>query len=377
MDYQESRVYTTTTGVEAVYACLMRHGIDSVAVADAADVRSIMDEKDRLGWDYIEPALMENMDGEAVLSFYTPNDPSGWSLLAEIKTDLLKLKGEEQYGLFGADADFGRLYVETQFLDDSWKDKWKAHFKPFAMTEHFVVCPPWETYQGESETIILDPGMAFGLGSHETTAMCAEALEAARLEGRWVLDVGTGSGILAIAAAKLGAGRVLALEVDADAFKVAQSNIAANDVSAKIELQQGNILDWEHGSAGLPDMAGGGQDGKAGAQNITNGDLSAGVRGESRAGSLDAAGVDLLADRMSGSGSGRLFDVVVGNLAGPLIHAALPILKNCVKSGGRLILSGLLDIEETALKAALDAQGAADISVQRRGEWIAVCAVFL
>lgn len=323
MNYQESRVYTTTAGVEAVYACLMRHGIDSVAVADAADVTSIMDEKDKLGWDYIEPSLVEDTGGEAVLSFYTPDEPSGWSVLSEIKLDLLKLKGDEQYGIFGANADFGRLYVETQLLDDSWKDKWKERFRPFAMTGHFTVCPPWEVCQGDGETIILDPGMAFGLGSHETTVMCAEALETIELKGCKVLDVGTGSGILAIAAAKLGAERVLALEVDIDAFKVAESNIAVNSVSDRIELVRGDILYWRHGPGG-----------------------------------------------------GQLFDVVVGNLAGPLIHAALPVLKACVASGGRLILSGLLDIEETALKAALDAQGAVDISVRSRGEWIAVCADF-
>ncbi|MDR0851457.1 MAG: 50S ribosomal protein L11 methyltransferase [Clostridiales Family XIII bacterium] len=367
LKYTENKIFTTTAGIEPVEALLMQLDIDGVAVADSADFRAILKNKDKLDWDYVDPALFQSDmpirgDGavdlsreaairlaeaggfpgeEAILTFYIPDDAEGAKLLSEIRTCLLKLKSDEQYGLFGADADFGRLYLESNPLSDDWKDKWKEGFKPFRITERFAVRPPWAEYDGEGEAIVIDPGMAFGTGSHETTSMCAVAIERFFTPGAVFLDVGTGSGILAILAAKLGAGKTVAVEIDEDAAASARLNFERNEVDALIELLTCDIREAEILTGIQFDII---------TANLTSGLLKL-ILPQIRRLFADEASD---ADRMDGIGGTGDPDIAV--------------------RPRKLILSGLLAAEESEMIKVVQAEGFTGITTEKKGEWLLLCA---
>jgi ribosomal protein L11 methyltransferase len=134
---------------------------------------------------------------------------------------------------------------ERVLKESEWEDAWKEHFTLLKIGQRTVVRPPWESYSPERNevTIELDPGMAFGTGHHPTTRMCLEELEVLIQPKQTVLDVGTGSGILAIAASKLGASSVLAMDIDKISTRVARRNIRVNGVVRGIKVLQGNITE--------------------------------------------------------------------------------------------------------------------------------------
>jgi ribosomal protein L11 methyltransferase len=134
------------------------------------------------------------------------------------------------------------IFQWRRIPEEKWAESWKAHFKPVHATPRIVIRPPWEEYRGKKGEMILsvDPGMAFGTGTHPTTQMCLQALERlipAFAHPPSVLDFGTGSGILAIAAGKLGAGRILALDVDPAAIQCARRNAALNRWKERIDFR--------------------------------------------------------------------------------------------------------------------------------------------
>jgi len=130
-----------------------------------------------------------------------------------------------------------------ELKEEEWAETWKAHYEPQHIGRSLVVSPSWQRYlPSDGEVVItLDPGMAFGTGLHPTTRMCLEALEEHLSCGARVLDVGTGSGILAIAAAKLGASAVLALDTDPLAVKIAKENVLANGVGRTVKVKEGSL----------------------------------------------------------------------------------------------------------------------------------------
>lgn len=135
--------------------------------------------------------------------------------------------------------------VLTFVEDEDWATSWKAHFHPLRVGRRFLVCPSWELADPPPEglRIIMDPGMAFGSGTHESTQLALEALEDTVRPGDTVIDVGCGSGILAIGAALLGAARVDALDIDAMAVDVARANAAANGVADVVRVAAGELAD--------------------------------------------------------------------------------------------------------------------------------------
>jgi ribosomal protein L11 methyltransferase len=135
--------------------------------------------------------------------------------------------------------------------EEEWAEAWKRFFGIERVGRRLVVCPTWIDYAPRAEEVVirLDPGMAFGTGQHPTTRLCLEALESRLRPGEQVLDLGTGSGILAAAAALLGAARVIALDVDPVAVDVARQNVAVNGVEGRVQVLEGSL-----GDAGpLPD----------------------------------------------------------------------------------------------------------------------------
>ena len=243
MKYIELKIHASRQGIEAVLPLLMGYGVESVSVDDPADLDTIMDKENPYEWDYIDESLNRHPDREPVLSVWLDDTDENREIVQNIKIDILKLKAEEQYLTFGPDADFGRLYVESETVDDeAWKDKWKEYFKPAKITDRIVVKPTWEDYDAKAGELVLeiDPGTAFGTGTHETTSLCMKLLEkyAANCDSEGtgnvrVIDVGCGSGILSVAAALLGCKYVLGTEIDSEAVQIARENVALNGVASQ------------------------------------------------------------------------------------------------------------------------------------------------
>ncbi|MBI5874668.1 MAG: 50S ribosomal protein L11 methyltransferase [Deltaproteobacteria bacterium] len=169
--------------------------------------------------------LEEEQDGKKILRAYIPAD----SPLRKTK-----IKLNEQLKAYGWSCKAGL------FENQDWLAKWKEHIKPIRVSDRLVIKPTWKKAAKKPGRIIIeiDPGMAFGTGSHASTMMCLKAADklADNIKGKDIFDVGTGSGILAITAAKLGAKNVVGIDIDPEAVKVARKNIRFNKVSGNVKI---------------------------------------------------------------------------------------------------------------------------------------------
>ncbi|WP_027399343.1 50S ribosomal protein L11 methyltransferase [Anaerovorax odorimutans] len=257
MKYNEVKIYTTTSGIEPLTDILMNHEVVGFEIEDSKDFIEFLDKKNTYDWDYVDENLMNLKDTETKITFYLEQNDEDDKRLQLIKEDVMKLKSNEMEGFFGEIKTvgkdgfngetnvLGRLYVESNTVDDSdWKDNWKQYFKPVKITDRIVIKPTWQKYekQKDHELIIeIDPGMAFGTGSHPTTSLCVKLLEKYIEKGDCVLDVGCGSGILSMAAALLNTDKVVGIEIDPIAVNVAKDNIKLNGLSEKIDVLEGDL----------------------------------------------------------------------------------------------------------------------------------------
>jgi ribosomal protein L11 methyltransferase len=192
--------------------------------------------------DYAQPdpeAPPQAAPGPITLATYVPEDASLEARRQGLRQDLWHLQ-----------AFHGHLVGDLQerwVAEQDWATAWKKHYHVLHIGKRLVIKPRWQPYQGKPGEVVveLDPGMAFGTGTHPTTQLCLEALEALDLAGKRVLDVGTGSGILALAAAALGASRVDALDLDPVAVRAARDNLRKAGLAGKVRVAQGT-LPWEH-----------------------------------------------------------------------------------------------------------------------------------
>ena len=308
MEWIEVIVHTTTAGADLVSDRLRDGGADGTMVEDRADVPD--PEKPNGFWEIIDPHLIDTMPEDVLVhAWYTP-DAGLRDRIAALETDLSALKGIPE-------MDLGSLRVETVHIpEENWAEEWKKYFKPFRAGSSLVVKPTWEAYDAQpgDRVIEIDPGMAFGSGTHETTGMCLSLLEKAIHGGERVIDVGTGSGILAIGAALLGASEVLATDIDPNAVRVAAENIAHNGLSDRVRAEQGDLL--EH--------------------------------------------VD------------QVCDVCVANIIADVIIGFAAPLKQHIVPGGIFICSGIIREREDEVLAALRAAAYTVLEVCHRGEWTAI-----
>ncbi len=241
MEYLEFTVSTVTAGSEIVSERLMAHGVVGTQIIDRADVPD--PAKPNGYWELIDQSLIDAMPEDVqVKAWLEKNDTLG-ERVAAIKADLASLPS--QY----PDLPLGTLEISVADVAESdWAEEWKKYYKPFRAGKHLIVKPTWESYEPQEGDKIMeiDPGMAFGTGTHETTSMCMSLLEKYVAAGDRVIDVGTGSGILAMGAALLGANRVLAIDIDPTAVKVARENVAHNHLENTIDVVEGNLLDRVH-----------------------------------------------------------------------------------------------------------------------------------
>lgn len=248
MKYIEFKVHSEKQGIELITAMLMAKGIDGIMVDDPDDMEDILTKKNEYGWDYIDDDLKKDLEREPVISIYLDDSDEGREKLSQIKEAIFSLKEKVQKGEFGKNMRLGSLQTEERYVDDNdWKYKWKEYFKPCRITNKITVKPTWENYDAcDGELVIeIDPGMAFGTGTHETTSLCMKLMEkyiGSDAYEKKVLDVGCGSGILSIGAALLGCKDVVGIEIDEDAVRVAKENVTTNNVGEHVRIIKGDLI---------------------------------------------------------------------------------------------------------------------------------------
>lgn len=244
----EIAVNTSHEAVEAVTAIFSECGIGSVSIEDPADI--INSNTNPHDWDYIEESLLPKDTDEVKVKGYVmcnegPDSEKIKTIVKQIENLIDKLDG------YGIDKGKGEI-ATRQVKEEDWANSWKKYYKPFKIGDHIVIKPSWEEYLPEDRDIVieLDPGMAFGTGSHETTRMCIEFLQEYLKPGFTVYDVGCGSGILSIASSKLGAGKVVGIDIDEVAVKSSIENVRISK-AANVEIKKGNLLDLVKGRANI------------------------------------------------------------------------------------------------------------------------------
>lgn len=240
MKWAEISIQTSHEATEAVADIFHDLGSSGVVIEDPELINTYR----RSGsWDYCD--IPEELNTEVVIiKAYLPVD--------ELLDDKLRDFEERVNLLHEHNLDKGRGCINCREVqEEDWASSWKEYFHPVRVSEHIVIKPSWEDYLPAVGDLVieLDPGMAFGTGTHHTTAMCIRCLEDVIKPNNIVFDVGTGSGILAVAAAKLGAASVRAVDLDPVAVRVAKENVVFNNVTETVEITQGDLLTGVAGKA--------------------------------------------------------------------------------------------------------------------------------
>lgn len=311
MDWMELTVLTTTAGADMVAQLLMDAGSSGVMIEDKNDVAA--NQRPEGQWDIIDEGIARRIGDDVKVTGFYEVDASLNDRVRFVEGELRRIRALD----LGFDA--GKLEMLQQtFAEEDWAENWKKSFKPLRLGEHMVVKPGWcdcELRSGD-HVIEIDPGMAFGTGTHETTGMCVELVEKCVRPGMSAIDVGTGTGILAIAAAHMGARDVLAIDIDRVAVRVAAENIKLNGFEGVIRCAAGDLLE----------------------------------------------SVDEVADVVIAN---IIADVIIG-MAGPVRAHIVP--------GGTFICSGISSERRGDVEDALRSAGYAIFDVRERGGWCAMAA---
>lgn len=306
MNWIECIVHTTTAGSDWVSDCLMELGASGTMIEDKADIPD--PSKPHGIWEIIDPKLLEDMPEDVLVHAWFSADASFPETFRKLNSKLEDMRVSQPV--------FGALQADTRTVsDDSWAEVWKKYYKPFYAGDHLVIKPTWEPFTPQSgdRIIEIDPGMAFGSGTHETTGMCISLLEEMIHGGESIIDVGTGSGILAIAAALVGAGHVLAVDIDPDAVRVARENVSHNHVDHIVTVEEGDLL----------------------------------------------------------KATDAVCDICVANIISDIIISFASPLKKHIHPGGMFICSGIVRERTEEVRTALIQAGYEILKTVQRGEWTA------
>lgn len=303
-------IYTSTRGLEPVGAALMEIGLGAFSIRDAADFESFLEGKSG-HWDYIDEELMKLRDAETTITLYLPDSPEGNENLAMVRDTLERLRGLDAQG------EWGRLaYALSGVREEDWANAWKQYYKPVPIGDRLIICPSWEDYAVKGKEVVLqmDPGMAFGSGTHETTRLCLEILEKRIAGGETVLDIGCGSGILSVAALLLGADHAAGIDIDPVAVRVACENAARNGVADRAVYRQGSLA----------------------------GDVTG------------------------------TFDVICANIVADVIMEFAPIVPKYLKPAGCFLVSGIIDTREDEVRQSIGRCGMKQVERIAEGGWVAM-----
>lgn len=311
MNWLQVSIDTNHPGLEAVETMLSSLGIDNVVIDDETEFQDFL-EQNRQCWDYVDEDLLQTMQGRSRVTFYLEADEVGFSKLGEARMALADLKAQR--------SDCGPLRMTLERTEDAdWENNWKQFYKPMEIGERLLVVPQWEQAASpERVSLILNPGLTFGTGSHATTRLCLTALEQVVRGGERVLDLGCGSGILSIAALKLGAAHAFACDIDEQCRHVAYENAALNGVGPDVyTVRCGNVLSDEA------------------------------LRGEIGGG----------------------YDVVLANIVSDVIIALAPEVRALLKETGIFICSGIIDTRAEEVAQQLREAGLVIVESRELDGW--------
>lgn len=315
MKWTKLTLSTTADAVDLVSNMLSELGIGGIEIVD--NVPLTEQEKKSMFVDILP--ILNTEDKTALVSFYLEEDQNIDEIMDKIQAGLSELSEF---------VDIGTGEIEISETEDTdWVNNWKAFFKPFRIDEIIVIKPTWEQLDEIKETdlvVEIDPGTAFGTGSHETTKLCILAIKKYIKPDMHVLDVGCGSGILSIIAAKLGAEKVIGVDIDPYASKAAKENVEVNHVSSDVI-------------------------------NILTGDL-------------------ITDEKLQNEVGFACFDIVVANILADVIIPLSAETGQHMKPGGLFICSGIINTKKENVKEALLKNGFKVLEINEMGDWISMVA---
>ncbi|MDU4888963.1 MAG: 50S ribosomal protein L11 methyltransferase [Clostridium sp.] len=306
-DWIEVTVVTSSEATEAVSGIFYTLDVQGVSIDDAKDVE--FKKKHPAYADFFDEAVL-NKDKDAIVKGYFKETDDFDEIIKYIEEGVNNLT---EYGL-----DKGKgIVTYNKVNEEDWENNWKKYYKPTLVGEKIVVKPIWEEYELKAGELMveMDPGMAFGTGTHETTRMCVKALEKYVKGEDTVFDIGTGSGILSIAAARLGAKHVVGVDLDPVAVDSAKKNVGYNNLS-NIEILYGDLMEVVKGKA----------------------------------------------------------EIVVANILAPIVMILCDGVKEFINEGGFFIASGILNTQEEMIKEKMEAVGFKIEEVIADGEWVCIVA---
>ncbi len=315
MRWNKYTLLTTTEAEDLISSMMMDAGIEGIEIEDGVP----LSESDRAKMFVdILPDGPED-DGTARISFYLEPEQDNEAVLAAVREGLDEIRG------WGVDVGAGTI-ESAQTEDKDWINNWKQYFHQFYVDD-ILITPSWESVKPEDQgklLIQIDPGTAFGTGMHETTQLCIRQIRRYVTGGTVLLDVGTGSGILSIAALKLGAERALGTDLDPCAVSASLENMAVNGIGEdRFRVLLGNLIDDR--------------------------------------------------DVQEQVGYER-YDMVTANILAEVLVPLTPVVARHLKKGGIYITSGILDEKEETVTEAVKAAGFEVLEVTRQGEWVSVTA---
>ena len=239
MEWLEVTIKTISPAIDLLGARLTAIGYDSFIIDDSEDFSEFLKDNTQY-WDYVDEELARKMQNVSQIRLYLPHDAQAPEQIAQLKSEL------EVFRAQNPDTDLGSLEVSLQNLqEEDWEESWKQYYQPIPIGEKLLIVPQWLSPENPEHRIpvVLDPGMIFGTGAHASTQMCLRALEQTIHGGERVIDLGSGSGILSIAALLLGAQEATGVDIDPKAEDIARENAALNGLTApKFRAVTGNVI---------------------------------------------------------------------------------------------------------------------------------------
>lgn len=307
MKWTEIKIKANAETEDIISNILYDIGATGLSIDDPAEVLQL--SKSKKDWDFIDASLLDISSEEILIKAYFSESEDIDKKIKEIEKHIKEMP------ILNIDD---HTISTTKVDENDWAESWKKYYKPVRIGKRILIMPSWEDDVSlENDIVIeLDPGMAFGTGTHETTMMCTEALEDYVKPQSIVYDIGTGSGILSIVAAKLGATKVLGVDLDPVCVKVANENIGINNVEDIVEIKNGDLLEVVEGKA----------------------------------------------------------DIIVSNIIAEIIAGMTPDLKNYLKPGAIFITSGIIIEKIPLVEEALIENGFKILEIKKLNSWACIIA---